>query len=57
MKTPEHAPDARISEPRLHEWGMDGYCQRCGRDRFGRNGLRDAEPCIPLPDGLPASRS
>lgn len=41
----EHAPDLKLAEPRKHQWGMDGRCVKCGRDRFGREGLRDEEAC------------
>ncbi|MCR4341530.1 MAG: hypothetical protein NUW01_16755 [Gemmatimonadaceae bacterium] len=41
-----HAPDAAIHiVERRHEWNMGGHCVSCGRDRFGREGLRDDEVC------------
>lgn len=32
-----------------HIWNMAGHCEKCGRDRFGREGLRDDEPCPDQP--------
>lgn len=29
----------------LHAWNFGGYCERCGRNRFGPDGLRDSESC------------